>query len=365
MTGIRAYAALWIYFGHLLLYPVYDGGFASAQDAGWLIYFISFHFLGVDFFFVLSGFVLSLKYRDYFEAPRKSAEIDRFFALRLARVYPLHLFFTALMGAMLLADIPAPISSGAEAIVYDHWKLTGLLNLLLMNGWGIHPVASWNEPAWTLSIFFMLYILFPNLITAARYFPKSGAANMLLMFGLLIAYGILRETLGLTSHSDGTGAILRGLFFFTTGLMVARLYALGYLRNLPWGKIGLGLLLIGVGLMYVWALFGQFPVTLFHLLYPLALMALLYANASSLRLFTHPVLQWLGKRSFAIYLVHYPYLLLVKHYGGEWIAAEDSVQRILIYCVTTALMLLISDMCYRLIEMPCYAYAKKRLTLRA
>lgn len=366
LVGIRAYAALWIYFGHLVLYPLYNAGFAATEHVGLSVYFIGFHFLAVDFFFVLSGFVLSLKYRDYFEAKRSSNEIDRFFALRLARVYPLHLFFTLIIASFALTGVPHPISSGADAVVFGNWEITGILNLTLMNGWGILPVASWNEPAWTLSIFFLLYILFPNLITAARFLPKGGAANLLLMMGLIVTYGILREVLGLSSHSDGVGAILRGLFFFITGLFIARLYAIGFARNLPWHYFGLALLFICPALIYIWALWHQFPLSILHLFYPLCLGALLYARASWLGLFTHPIAQWLGARSFAIYLLHYPFLLWIKHAFGESLYAfsnQGSGALIACYLGVTAAMLLLSDLCYRLVEMPCYLYVKKRLEL--
>src|SRR5271156_6454871 len=89
LTGVRGLAALWVLFFHL-------DAFVPIGE----VPVISMGYVGVDVFFVLSGFILGHVHLDDF-VDLSIGGIKRFLALRLSRVYPVH--FTMLIMATLFA----------------------------------------------------------------------------------------------------------------------------------------------------------------------------------------------------------------------------------------------------------------------
>jgi peptidoglycan/LPS O-acetylase OafA/YrhL len=110
---------------------------------------------GVDFFFVLSGFVLTWSYR-----PGRSR--GRFYWLRFARVWPLHLV-TFLLAIALIGGGP--------------W-FSALLNVLLLQSWApfSEVYGAFNTPSWTLSVEAFFYLLFPFMIR-----PLARASSRVLV----------------------------------------------------------------------------------------------------------------------------------------------------------------------------------------
>ena len=85
LTSIRGLAAIWVVFFH------YNRTFELSQMG----------YLGVDLFFILSGFIISYVYMDKFSSSELvSKNIKRFLALRLARIYPLHIFHITTYGGL-------------------------------------------------------------------------------------------------------------------------------------------------------------------------------------------------------------------------------------------------------------------------
>ncbi|MBO0661640.1 acyltransferase [Jiella sp. MQZ9-1] len=112
-------------------------------------------FLFVDFFFVLSGFVIT---HAFFEKLKAERAFGRFFLLRLFRVYPLHLFMLALYVAvecaMLAVKGPGEAFQGGTSIA-------GLIaNLAMVHSLGVLDTLTWNYPSWSISAELVAYGLF-------------------------------------------------------------------------------------------------------------------------------------------------------------------------------------------------------------
>ena len=112
-------------------------------------------FLGVEYFFLLSGFIFFWLYRVSIEEDRLS--FRNFLVKRLSRLYPLHLLTLAMV--VLLQQIYRSISG--DFFVYpfnDAYHF--VLNLGFASSWGLEKGWSYNAPVWSVSVEILLYILF-------------------------------------------------------------------------------------------------------------------------------------------------------------------------------------------------------------
>lgn len=357
-ASLRGFLVLWIVIGHVLLNErfggIYDAGFATHHDFGDLSALVALRFIAVDLFFMLSGLVLTLFYHDKFTMNSRGKDIDKFYVRRLKRIYPMHLAMMAVIGVFALTGVPHPITSGNEDVIFRHWQATGIVNLLLMNGWGIMPVASWNEPSWSLSVTFLIYVLFPNMLLILKRLPRHAVLYSGLIGLLIIGYAIQRELIPFGSQSDGAGAIIRGVVFALMGVTTG-LYAvsqpLDFFRR-HGARINVAFLL----LIVVWTYQFQFDLTLLHFAYAPLLLAL---YASGYRWVPLRLADWLGSRSFALFMTHYPTLLILRHLGGPILAdwASTPAGKLLAYAVTFGMVLLAAEIAYRLFDAP---FAGKR-----
>ncbi|MDQ8731098.1 acyltransferase [Bradyrhizobium sp. LHD-71] len=129
--------------------------------------FLHNSYLFVDFFFVLSGFVIFHAYRDRIDS---DTEAWIFVIRRLGRVWPAHLAtlagFVAVVAA--IGALPHPntlsISSGQ-----GEYSIPGLLlQVVLLNAMGLQGTATWNGPAWSIGAEFYTYLLFACVVLCGQ-----------------------------------------------------------------------------------------------------------------------------------------------------------------------------------------------------
>jgi peptidoglycan/LPS O-acetylase OafA/YrhL len=122
--------------------------------------FIAHSYLFVDFFFVLSGFVIAHSYLSRLAEPR---QLGSFMVLRFGRLYPLHLFilgcYVALESVKLLPALHG-IGAGHPFSSADRNVPALITNVLMIHGLGMHDALTWNRPSWSISTEFWCYLLF-------------------------------------------------------------------------------------------------------------------------------------------------------------------------------------------------------------
>ncbi|MEI9849679.1 MAG: acyltransferase [Sphingomonas sp.] len=150
-------------------------------------------YLAVDFFFLLSGFVIWLSYAGRIREGGPGA-VPEFLRRRLARIWPLHLF--VLGSAVLLALMLA--ATGREAAHFPFAELP--LHVLLLQNWGFTSGLTWNDPAWSISCELGAYLLFPLLALAIdwRRVPAPAilaaiAALLVLLHAVFAAHGVVGD----------------------------------------------------------------------------------------------------------------------------------------------------------------------------
>ncbi len=255
--------------------------------------------LAVDFFFMLSGFVLAHVYMAAVREGRYShgAFLDR----RLARIWPLHLAtlggVLALYGMMLLLGL-----TPNNPARYDLHLLPA--NMFMLHAWGFVSEQSFNYPSWSVSAEWFAYLLFPAFAAAALRLWERPLGLLALGWGLFCLLWIVSPAIGgqvLTHWTDGYG-IWRILPEFLIGMA---LWRLGLSTALPRGLVApafFGALLLMAGLLAAGAA---------DIWFIPALALLLFATTESARRETAALgwlaarpLVYLGDVSYAIYMVH-------------------------------------------------------------
>ena len=278
LTRLRAFLIAWVLVYHLELALRALGGFHVAEAVALKGY------LGVDGFFVLSGFALFLGYRH--RAPVGLAGYAGFVRRRAERLFPLHLaalgVLVLLLGVAMLAGLRVnePQRFGAYEL---------LMQALLLHGWETTAQHAWNYPSWALSAIWAGTLAFPLLLPMLAARGASGcwaivAAAMggLFWLGTLMDGAQLNRTLHL-------GLVRFGLEF-VLGLALARLVTL---RAVPGGIAAAAVLFLPLG---IWA--GQEVVAVAGLA---ALVTRLGMEAPG-RAAPRDLAWRLGEASFGIYL---------------------------------------------------------------
>ena len=222
LTGIRAVAAIWVLFYHLQG-PLDTLGVMSIPVVSDVI---RVGRLGVDLFFALSGFILTHTYLTRLGGGLQARATLEFWWLRLARIYPVHFVMLNIAG---LAIVAQTLITGDERErpwlnVWDYIR-----NLLLIQEWGPHPDRGWNVVAWSLSMEWLAYLLFPILVIALFFFHRRMSTPVLVLaWFIAIAPLVLRGSLGDDPYyGSAWGSIIRVLTEFTAGaityLIVMRL----------------------------------------------------------------------------------------------------------------------------------------------
>lgn len=153
LTSLRAFLASWVLLRHL--FHRYDGR-PAFFDTGSASLLFEKGYLGVDGFFILSGFILAYNYGD----GRLRGSVRDFLAARLARIYPVHL---ACLGAAMALVIVQEFAWGKTLLGQPGHSIPELLrSLALVQAWTLGQLpTSWNDVSWSVSAEWFAYLCFP------------------------------------------------------------------------------------------------------------------------------------------------------------------------------------------------------------
>ncbi len=330
LTGLRGVAAVWVALFHLTVgVPILWRG-----D------------LGVDVFFILSGYVLTHVYAGKLA---NAADYFGFIRARLARIYPLHLVTLCVLGLMVVA---LPGFAERYPIPDQRWGFGPFLaSLLLVQNWGYFLPTSWNTPSWSLSAEWFAYLIFPLFLFATQW-PRSKTTPLVLVGGLFLALYAAFALKGLSSLSGGGApGMLRMTGEFAAGCLLCRAVDNGLGRLPPVADIA------AVALVLIAAILGG--VFTFLVLPAVALLVLLAVQDSpTARLLSKTPVVFLGEISYSIYLIHW---MLIQ--GSQWFLAGRlaGTSWQVIWNVGLALVCIgLSTLSYRWIEQPARAWGRAR-----
>lgn len=323
LTSLRGIAALWVFLFHLAAeQPDSFGGVAR-------IFAIGRGYIAVDLFFVLSGFVMALTYRELFQRAPFAAAYPRFLWRRIARIMPLNAAIVLAIAAVIWAlpgDVPGNFGEAKRP-----WVV--LANLFLVQDWGLAP--SIDKPAWSVSVEMALYLIYPLLLALAwSRLLWIGAA---LIGGVSLAW-LAGDGQGVVSQGLVSGDFIRGLAGFYFGLLCFRLFGATAVLRLA-GKAELAIIAAFWALL-LWSPSDLWPI----LLCPPLVFSLATERGFVGRLLAVRPLHYLGEISYSIYLTHDCVIAAV----GALPIGSGALRA----GATAALTLLLSSATYHWIERP-------------
>jgi peptidoglycan/LPS O-acetylase OafA/YrhL len=368
--GICACLVALFHFRDVLRVPVNSDVLSSSV--------IRHAYLFVDFFFVVSGFVIASRYQDSISSGR--TRVADFLKLRLGRLYPLHLFTLLLMMAIYTYVGSAPDAAIALRVApVDRRPWSYLVNIFMLQGLHTTPVPTWNHPSWSVSTEFATYVVYALLWKTLKQWTWFATAFIIVAAPIAIAV--------LVGHMDTTfeWGILRSLLGFALGAAMfnvlrspaAQAVAARVRRN-PATAIEIAVLAVIV--VFV----AQPDHTMLTIAAPFvfALGVLVfsggYGAVSGLlgsRVFRH-----VGTISYSVYLLHQPLQELFMfcavwcytNLGWSWMLAVDPTTNgiqlgasVPVGDALTAVMLIVllvaSTVTWRFVETPCRSWVRARV----
>ncbi|WP_109096820.1 acyltransferase [Azospirillum sp. TSH64] len=280
----------------------------NASGHFYLVPFVRGSYLFVDFFFVLSGFVIT---HAYIHRLNSTADGRNFLVRRLGRVWPLH-------AATLIAFIPLEIVkalavSGETAAFTARFAPSSILsNLFLVHSLGIEDGLTWNIPSWSISAEFLAYVTFAALcLLARRTWLVTMSAVALSAAGAFVVMGWSDQYID-TSFDFGyfrclygffTGHVAYRLFQAARGAGLSRLSLRCPTAGSPIAGLSEGLSLAAV-IVFVATARGNALSYASPLLFGLVVWVFAFEGGVISRLLAMRPFQWLGARSYSVYMVH-------------------------------------------------------------
>lgn len=331
LTTLRFFAAVWV-----VLFAAWPH-----LDVGYTPNVVAKGYLGVETFFVLSGFILSHVYLE--QAGGKRLNYRGFLWARIARVYPLHL--ATLFGVMALGLAATFAGMTIDDNVLS-WKSLPA-QIFMVHAWGFAPEAGFNHPSWSISAEWFAYLLFPVFAAVAWALRKRPGAAVAGAAAVMISLYLAFEAVAgfpLTEATFAWGA-LRIVPCFLLGCALYLVH-----RRAPLPRPGLIAALCAAAMLALASInaWDGFIVLLAGGLI-LALGSLSNERAG-----------WLGSRagvylgeiSYSIYMVCVPVKLVGMNLAARLTGAEDKLLHPLVWLAVVACIPLVAAGTYQLIEKP-------------
>lgn len=312
LDGLRGVAALLVVFYHIF------EGFSFA-GGGTLITVINHGYLAVDFFFILSGFVIGYAYDDRW---KKNLTLKGFFKRRLIRLHPM-IVMGAVIGCITFF-IQGGVKWDGTQVATSAVMLALLLAMFFIPAYpgagydvrGNGEMFSLNGPSWSLFFEYignLLYALFIHRL------GNKALTVLVILLGLGLSWFALSDVVGYGMIGVGWtldglnfwGGMLRMLFPFTLGMLISRNFRPFKVRGAFW--ICSVILLALFCVPYIEGhspvcLNGVFEMVCIVVIFPM--LVFLGASGQTTDKRSTRICKFLGDISYPLYAIHYPLMYL-------------------------------------------------------
>lgn len=298
LTAMRGIAALMVVVYHFSKIVLDDELLPRTQSS-----FVQKSYLMVDFFFILSGFIMAYVYGTWFVKKCNAHALRQFFVARFARLYPLHLFT---LGWCVLLKILLQVSGAMPGLapkLQEMYNFKALpAHLLLLNAFIPGAWFTFNVPSWSVSAEWYTYLVFPLLAwLAAR---QGMLLKIVLVVLLYTAYwGIIQYAghnydLNVTAY----GGVMRCLVGFCVGMITFA----GYTALRQWNGMKRSVWLMLAGAITLWGMHAGVSDMFIVAMFPVLIFLAARNTGAMARLLNRRFFQMIGEQSYSIYMIHVP-----------------------------------------------------------
>jgi peptidoglycan/LPS O-acetylase OafA/YrhL len=331
--------------------------------------FLDLSWLWVDFFFILSGFIMSYAYGRNFRDGVRKKDFKKYIGARFARVYPLHFITTCWAFVCAILILPHAVSPDAVFVsLFDRKAIFSCLLLIQSLHLGYFS-APLNNPSWSLSTEWWAYMIFPFLVP---YFSRLKTKGKWLAALLIIGFYFV---LKFVEHDARFGngqppnmitdfGFFRCLAGFLAGMLLFTLFehraAFNIMRRDWFFALSFLGVIVGMHLGIKHLLIIAF--------FPLVLISAAYNDGLVKRILDTRPFQRLGDWSFSVYLVHLPiiytfYIFDVRkdptifmNLGPATHYPTDYAHGLLMCGIIMTITILVSAFTYNFVEIPARNY---------
>jgi peptidoglycan/LPS O-acetylase OafA/YrhL len=307
-------------------------------DTGIINFVFKQSYVGVSYFFLLSGFIMMIAYHH----KDKIASID-YLKRRFARIYPVYLLSMVILIA--------------NSIVFGlHINYLGIfsLGLSLTQAWFPGHVLSFNAEAWTLGIEFLFYFCFPilfNRIYKKRSY-KSVAVFIIMVF---VASQLLTHVLNYSSFYKGDPSESHEFIYYFpimhfNQFLMGNLAAMFFIRGVKTRNYDLLIVFLVLSTLMVLkaGLNVNFHNGLLAVLFAPLIILISANNGCFTSWFNRKAFVFLGEMSFSVYILQYPIYTLVRELYKCLNVHDANV----IFYTGLLVLLVLSAIVYRFFELP-------------
>jgi peptidoglycan/LPS O-acetylase OafA/YrhL len=320
-------------------------------------------FLGVDLFFVISGYVIT---RLILDSINQSSALDlrAFYAARLRRIYPAFIFMVVCIIIFVGVWAPEAIKRFLSDLPY---ALTGTINWFLVARHQDYFEAIGRPPllqhTWSLAVELQFYLIWPIiLLTILKYFGKKNIARIALLIAIISGVTLFLVSLRLDqSNAQQISHIYFGTDTHSLGLFLGSALAVSWIpQNLSAdiekraqdvidaiGVVGL------LGLIAVFLFIDETNAGLYRLAFPLAgifgclvIISLVHPASRFAPVISSAPFRWIGQRSYGIYIWHWVIFQVTRP------SVDLTGQSWALYLARVLLVLALADISLRWVEIP-------------
>ena len=354
LDGLRGVAALMV-----MCYHIGEAFATSPVDQTF-----NHGYLAVDFFFLLSGFVMGKAYDERMSDGKLT--VGGFFCRRLIRLHPM-MILGAIFGFITFA-ISGFLKWDGSTVSIGQAAMALFCSILLIPAYSgaIYEVRGYGEmfplngPTWSLFFEYLGCVLYAFLLrrlsTRMLFCVVLLSAIGLSVYALSNASGFYHIGVGWTlADLNFVGGLLRLSFGFSAGLFLSRIYKPQHIKGSFWICSVCIILLLSLPYLgaVVCVLNALYDIVCTIVLFPLLLFvgASAATNECGLR---QGVYNWLGRLSYPVYIMHYP--LMYLFYGWVWTKGYSFQQCLPTTILVIAVSILIAYLSLRFYDEPLQRY---------
>ena len=320
-------------------------------------------FLGVDLFFVISGYVIT---RLILDSINQSSALDlrSFYAARLRRIYPGFLFMVICTIIFIGVWAPEAIKRFLSDLPY---ALTGSINWLLVARHQDYFETVGRPPllqhTWSLAVELQFYLIWPIiLLTVLKYFGKKNIARIALIIAMVSGTTLFFVSLQLDqSNAQQISHIYFGTDTHSLGLFLGSALAVSWIPQNLSADIekraqdvidGIGVVGL-LGLISTFLFIDESNASLYRIAFPLAgifgclvLISLVHPASRFAPIISTAPFRWVGQRSYGIYIWHWVIFQVTRP------SVDLSGQTWALYLARVLLVLALADISLRWVEIP-------------